>query len=91
MRETLARAADKVRQSDVVQDIDVESLVEVAIDATGATNRRGEVKRWRVAKAAINPAGTVSNVVRAVGKEAARQRSRSQVAGTSADEQLGKR
>ncbi|MDQ1710814.1 MAG: hypothetical protein QOE45_264 [Frankiaceae bacterium] len=86
---TLTRAAEKVRQADVVQQIDVDALREVAIDSFGVTNRKGEIKGWRVAKAAVNPAGTGRKVVKAVGKEVLRQRRTGADAAALADEQPG--
>jgi hypothetical protein len=88
LKRTLAQAAEEARQTDVMQRIDVNALREVAVDSSGVTNRHGDIKRWRVAKAAINPAGTGAKVVKAVGKEMLRQRRNPSDATASTDEHL---
>jgi hypothetical protein len=89
LKKTLAHAAEQVRPTDVVKKIDVDSLREVAIGSSGVTNRRGEVKRWRVAKAAVNPAGTGRKVVKAVGKELLHQRRAQSDAATRRSHETG--
>lgn len=73
LKDAAAEGADRLRQGELLQQADFQLLKEAAIEASGVTSRKGEVKRWRVARAAVNPGATASRVVRGVGTEAVRQ------------------
>lgn len=72
LRHALSENADRVRR-EIIEHIDLAAVVEAAVDSSGIRNRKGEVKRWRVARAAVKPAATAGAVARGVGKEAFRQ------------------
>jgi hypothetical protein len=57
-----------------LQELDLRALRDAAAASAGVANRKGDVKMWRVAKAAGNPARTAKKVARGVGGEVLRQR-----------------
>lgn len=57
-----------------LRELDMPALRDAASASAGATNRKGDVKKWRVAKAAATPAGTAGKVARGVSSELLRQR-----------------
>lgn len=54
--------------------VDVGALSTAVTDGLGVANRRGELKRWRIAKAALRPTKTGKNLAVNVAREAMRQR-----------------
>ena len=58
----------------MLSGLDATALAKAAAASSGVTDRRGDVKRWRVAKAGIHPAATVGNVAKGVGSEVVRQK-----------------
>ena len=49
------------------------SLAEAATEEAGLRNRQGEMTKWRVARAAANPAGTARKLAKGASREAVRQ------------------
>jgi hypothetical protein len=48
-------------------------MVDAAMDGAGVRNKKGEVKAWRVARAAVRPGKTVAAATQAAAKEGGRQ------------------
>lgn len=58
------------------KDVELGALRDAAIEASGVTNPKGEVKKWRVAKVVANPVGTIGKVGKASSRELAKQQLR---------------
>jgi hypothetical protein len=63
-------ARDQLEQSGV----DVNAFYSAAVEGIGVTNRHGEMRRWRVAKAALRPTRTTRGAATGLVREALRQR-----------------
>jgi len=74
LQEAAAAGIDRARNSDALSDIDLAALKDAAVSSSGVASRRGEVKRWRVARAAINPTVTATSVAKGVAAEIVRQK-----------------
>lgn len=73
LKDAAAQGANRLGQGEIRNHADFQLLKDAAIEASGVAGRKGKVKGWRVAKAAINPRGTATRVARGVGNEALRQ------------------
>ncbi|MEW6155343.1 MAG: hypothetical protein AB1673_15360 [Actinomycetota bacterium] len=73
LRDAASDGAKRFQPSEIIDRVDVESLKQTAIEGSGVTNKKGEVKGWRVAKAMTNPTRTAQNVAGSIGREAIRQ------------------
>ena len=73
LKDAAAQGAERLREGERLQQADFQRLKDAAIEASGVASRKGEVKGWRVARAAITPRGTAIRVVRGVGNEALRE------------------
>jgi len=67
-------AVERAKESEAFADADMAAILDAAKEGSGITNRKGEVKKWKVAKAAMNPAGRGMDVAKSVGKEVYRQK-----------------
>lgn len=74
LKAATAAGADRVKNSDALTGLDTTRLKEAAVTASGVGNRRGDVKRWRLARAAITPAATATKVAKGLGAEITRQK-----------------
>lgn len=73
-KDAAASGIDRARNSDALSTLDVAALKDVVVSSSGVAGRRGEIKRWRVAKAAINPTATATSVAKGVAAERMRQK-----------------
>ncbi len=72
LNEKVDRVASAAR--DQFADVNFNALKDAAVSSVGLANGMGDVKKWRVAKAAATPTATAARLARGVGGELVRQR-----------------
>lgn len=57
-----------------LRDLDLRALADSLTASAGVRDSNGQIKRWRVVKAAANPRATAGKVARGLGREVLRRR-----------------